>query len=309
MTDRPNFHFRQAQAAFDLIHLLQSLDDSQLARAGSEAFLTVVHDHSCRFENDADAKCFETLLPKAMDATVDAEIAVAMFVANDLQKGLWHGDAREIAGIAKAAVRRAPHHIRSALLRGLDALDVQNDLFYWNDPAKYLLPDESRLTRPLERILPKLCEIARAMDMPTRKSVAAADYGYDTDGYLVALNNVLSDNSCLIPDNGYRYPSEVVELVSHSRSNPGFVPCTALLLANALQGKDNQGWFEFRWSNLAADYNALPDDVGGPILAGLRYLYETGEDFLCYTGCEVCDPVTAQEGMIGYVKLPDDDFV
>lgn len=98
----------------------------------------------------------------------------------------------------------------------------------------------------------------------------------------------------------------MVELVSHVRDTPGFVPCTALLLANALQGRDNEGWFEFRRSNLAADYNALPDSVRVTILAGLLYLYESGEDFLSYTGSKNCDPVSSPESLIGFVDFPDE---
>lgn len=303
MLERPNFEFRRAQAAFDLIWLLKSLDDTRLAHAGSEAFPKVVRHRSCRFESDADAKCFETLVSGALETSDGAEIAVAMIVANDLQRGHWHGDAKEIAEFAVEPVRQAPHKLRAAILRGLDALE---DLSYRYGTNEYFLPKESRLTRPINQVLPKLCTIARGMDLPTRKSVAAADHGCDIEKHLEALENVLAAENCTFSNDEYWYPSEVVELASHVRDSPGFVPCTALLLANAVQGKNDLGWFEFRWSNLAADYNALPDSVRAPILAGLRCLYEAGEDFLTYTGHKRCDPVTAPDGMIDFVELADD---
>jgi len=303
MLERPNFEFRQAQAAFDLIWLLNSLDDTWLAHTGSEAFPKVVRDQSCRFESDRDAKCFETLVSRALEKSDDAEIAVAMIVANDLQRGHWKGDAKEIAEFAVEPVRQAPRKLRAAILRGLDALE---DLSYQYEPTEYFLPKESRLTRPVDQVLPKLCDIARAMDMPTRKSVAAADYGDEIEKHLEALENVLAAENCQFLKDEVWYPGEVVELVSLGRNAPGFVPCTALLLANAIQGRDNVGWFEFRWSNLAADYNALPNSVRTPILAGLRCLYEAGEDFLTDTGHKRCDPVSATDGMIDFVELADD---
>lgn len=303
--DRPDFQFRQAQSAFDLIWLLQAQDDVLLAEIGGQTFPKIVREKSCRFENETDATCFEQLAATALEAQEGADIAVAMIVANDLQRGLWCGDTKDFAEMAAKRVLAAGRPLRTAILRGLDTLE---DLSYDFEPTEYFQPDKSRLTRTSEQILPKLCEVAKVMDEPTRKSVAAADYGCDIDRHLEALNDVLSSETCLFPKDEVWYPSEVVELVSHVRETSGFVPCTALLLANALQGRDYVGWFEFRWSNLAADYNNLPKSVRTPILAGLRYLYESGEDFLTYTRAKHCDPVASPEGLIDYVQLHDDEF-
>ncbi|WP_394177911.1 hypothetical protein [Yoonia maritima] len=303
--DRPDFHFRQAQSAFDLIWLLQVQDDVLLAEIGGQGFPKIVREKSCRFEEETDAKCYEQLAATAIESSEGADIAVAMIVANDLQRGLWGGDTRDFAEMAAKKVLAAGRPLCTAIFRGLDALE---DLSYSYEPTEYFQPDKSRLTRTAEQILPQLCEIAKSMDEPTRKSVAAADYGCDIDRHLEALNDVLSSETCLFPNDEAWYPSEVVELVSHVRATSGFVPCTALLLANALQGRDNVGWFEFRWSNLAADYNVLPKTVRAPILAGLRFIYESGEDFLTYSGAKHCDPVASPEGFIDFVKLRDDEF-
>lgn len=303
--ERPDFGFRQAQAAYDLIWLLHVQDDARLVRSGGPDFPRIVRDQSCRFEGDADAKCYEQLASRALEASEGADLAVAMIVANDLQKGLWNGDSKEFAELAAHLVRVTTRDIRTAILRGLDAVE---EPLYSYEPTELFLPEESRLTRSVDQILPKLCAIARAMDQPTRESVAAADHGSDIDQHLEALNDVLSSVNCLFPKDEVWYPREVVELVSHVRATRGFVPCTALLLANALQGRDNVGWFEFRWSNLAADYNNLPKSVRAPILAGLRCLYEAGEDFSTYTGVKYCDPVISPESLIDFVVLPDDRF-
>jgi len=119
MLERPKFCFRQAQAAFDLIWVLQSLDDTRLRHVGGDAFPKVVREHSCRFESESDAKCFEILISKTLEANDDGEIAVAMIIANDLQKGLWHGDASEIAEFSMAPFRTASRKLRTAIFRGL----------------------------------------------------------------------------------------------------------------------------------------------------------------------------------------------
>lgn len=303
--DRPYFQFRQAQSAFDLIWLLQAQNDVLLAEVGGPEFPKIVRENSCRFEEETEAKCYEQLAVTALESSDGAEIAVAMIAANDLQRGLWDGDSRDFAEMAVEKILAAGRPIRTAIFRGLDTLE---DLSYSYEPTEYFQPNKSRLTRTADQILPKLCEVAKAMDEPTRKSVAAADYGCDIDRHLEALNDVLSSETCLFPKDDVWYPSEVVELVSHVRATSGFVPCTALLLANALQGSDNVGWFEFRWSNLAADYNDLPESVRTPILAGLRFLYESGEDFLTFTRAKHCDPVASPEGLIDFVQLHDDEF-
>ncbi|MCE8547253.1 hypothetical protein KBY25_15605 [Ruegeria pomeroyi] len=302
---RPDLNFRKAQAAHDLIWLLQSQNDVRLIRCGGESFPTVVRQQSSRFEREADAECFADLAAKALDAAEGSNFAVAMIVANDLQDGLWSGAAREFAELAPAGLRSAPRHLRTAILRGLDALAENRPN---NERTEYLWPELSRLTRSLNQILPKLCRIARAMDEPTRRSVAAADYVPDAEKHLEALNVVLASETCLFPKDDTWFPSEVVELVSHNRQKPGFVPCTALLLANAMQSRDNEGWFDFRLHSLTAEYTTLPTRVRDPLIAGVRFLYEPDKSFLAYRGDRRFDPITSTKSLIDFVELPDDDF-
>lgn len=297
---RPDFSFRQAQSAFDIVSILQSTESERLGQAYGRDLAEMVQGTAYRFENEAASKCYETLASAALDSAEDAELAVAVLVANDLQRGLWSGDAREFGEAAVERIQGASPKLRSAILRGLDVLE---DIEFRFEPAKYLLPRNSRLTRPKEEILPKLHHIARGMDPRTRESVAAADYGYRTEEYLEALNDVLSSEDCRFPKNGSMSPSEVVNLVAYVRDTPGFVNCTALLLANAIPTLDEKEWFAFRWERLAVDYNALPDSVRGPILAGIRYLFEADKDFLCYSGRKDWDPVQTPDSMILPVDL------
>ena len=295
--ERPTFFFRQAQSTFDLIKILQSVDDTLLAKLGGDTLVGVVRDSACRFMYESEGECYAAVASVALDAAENAELAIALLVANELQRGRWSGDTKEFAEVAIERVATAPSELRSAILRGLDTLE---DFAFRYEPFEYLLPKESRLTLTKEKILPKLCGVARNVDQSTLKSIAAADYGHDTAKHLEALQLALSNDGCQFPKNEFWYPSEVVELVAHVRTTPGFVPCTALLLANALPSNDKMGWFEFRWHNLAADYNTLPESARGPVLAGLRYLYEAGAGFRPYNGNKICDPVLSPEGMIHF---------
>ena len=82
-----------------------------------------------------------------------------------------------------------------------------------------------------------------------------------------------------LPDEGW-YPSEVVELVAHVPGSPGHEGCTAILLLNVLQTGDLQGWFDFRWQEQGAAYCDLKPSKRDPILAAIRYLYETDRQFM-----------------------------
>ena len=83
---------------------------------------------------------------------------------------------------------------------------------------------------------------------------------------------------------------------------PGFLECTAILMANAIQDNDRTGWFDYRLESIGATYFELPARAA-PIIAGLRYLYETDEHFLSYYTSQY-DPVLAPERMIPLVDFP-----
>ena len=291
-----NLTFRQAQSAFDLISILRSFGDDALVACGGRDLPRIVKSGACRLDSEAHANCYEALISTALEASSGAEIAVAVLVSNELQGGFWWGDAKELAASATERIAVAPLKLRTAILRGLDT--VEDHAAYRYEPVSYLLPDQSRLTAQRNQTLAQLCQIARGMDLRTRQCVANADYGYRAEEHLQALHEVLSSENCQFPNGETWFPSEVVELVSLVRETPGFVVCTALLLANALPSNDKMGWFEFRWERLAVEYNSLPASVRAPILAGFRYLYEADKEFLCYSKRKDWDPVDAPDLMI-----------
>lgn len=300
--ERAMYTFREAQSAFDLIATSKSFDDASLVQTGGNRLVDVVRGSSCRLKHDSDAACYEMLESTALDCAENAALAIAVLVANELQQGLWAGGTKELAEMAAARIRTAHPTLRAAILRGTDTLE---DHAYRYEPATYILPEFTRLTHRAEEILPELCQLARSMDPKTRTNVAKADYGDGSGEHLAALNAVLATEDCMFPKDEVWFPSEVVELVAHVRSTPGFVQCTALLLANAIPTNDKMGWFPFRWERLGSEYNALPDSTRSVILAGIRCLYEAEPSkFLPYTERNNWDPVQRPERLISFADMP-----
>ncbi|WP_341368825.1 hypothetical protein [Yoonia sp. BS5-3] len=291
----PEYSFRQAQSAFDLISLLQAHDDQRLTTIGGSNLIRVIRENGCRFLCDDDQASYEELATLCLDASDDAEIATAVLIANTLQHGLWHEDTKDFADAATVRIHEAPDVLRAAILRGLDTIE---DSAFRYEPASYLLPQTSRLTQHVGDVMPALCRLAQRMDSHIQKSVSQADYGYLADQHLEALGEALANEDCQFPKNESWFPREVVELVAHVPSTPGFVECTALLLANALPTNDRMGWFNFRWERLSAEYNGLPESCRNTIFAGFRYLYEADKEFLCFSQRKNWHPIQASEGMI-----------
>ena len=131
-----------------------------------------------------------------------------------------------------------------------------------------------------------LIRIAKSMTEEERLSVAHAD-SYRRDGdvekHLAALNDVLARADCRFPDDTW-FPLEPVELVAWSPEAMGFVPCTALLLIDALgdgtfHANDGQGGLSSRWGLNYDAYCKLPGELSAPILRAFRFLYETADEF------------------------------
>ncbi|MBD3679164.1 MAG: hypothetical protein HUJ27_12300 [Rhodobacteraceae bacterium] len=282
MPDRPPLTFREAQAVHDLCQSALPFVDEQTAE--------LLNTQAGRFESDADLALFERLYTGEQDPA-----SVAVLLADALQDGI----ARGTLDVVARSTDGAPPSLRAALVNGWLMLREQHALGYPSPDLRF--SPEDRVTRPAEKILPALRAIARELKEPTLTSVAKADYGMDWEEHRSALLEVLFEQDCLFTEDQSWTPSEVVELVAHVRSSPGFVPCTSILLVNALVQGDHVDWFPFRWEGHAPDYRALPPRVRGPILAGIRYLYESDPHFLeHYT--RPYDPLETPEWLIPLVE-------
>lgn len=122
--------------------------------------------------------------------------------------------------------RSAPAKIRAAIMNGLR--EAQNCGLVRSD-----IPIDAQdcLTTKREEVVAPLLTLARSLTPKERAEIAKADYGYEVDAFLAALNDLLASDDCRFRVSWY--PAEVVELVSHASEAEGFVSCTAILLTNA----------------------------------------------------------------------------
>ena len=300
--NRPNFTFRQAQAAFDVIELAKRADDALLVAIGGERLPKIVREQGARFEKDEDLEALEAVSLKAAkpEHPETCTLALAIFLADALQDGLSHGTLEGYAETALQAIHGAPRLTRAALVR---AFATTRDLGGMGvlPPELPFAPDEN-LTCDRDTLIAPLCDLARNMDSPTRDFVSEADYGSDAEKHREALSRVLLRETCLLEKDEYWHPSEVVELIAHVPGQPGFLECTALLMANSVQDNDNQGYFDYRFESIGAAYFDQPGRAA-PVIAGLRYLYESDSHFLSYYTRQY-DPVLHPERMIPLVDFP-----
>lgn len=123
-------------------------------------------------------------------------------------------------------------------------------------------------------IIAPLCRIAREMTEEQLGSIAKADYGRDIEKHLTALRKLLKHEQCRFPEDDVWFPAEVVELVGYDPNAKGFIGCTAILIVNDVIRKGRVDLMSFRWMNEAKTYCKLPDDLYGPVLRGIRHIYE-----------------------------------
>ncbi len=189
----------------------------------------------------------------------------------------------------KDIYRAAAPPVRAALMNGFEQL--------WEH---HLLPDNCRpsrkdlLTRRLAEVEARLIPIARSITRAEIKAVAMADYGYKHTRHEEALLNLLDSPSLAYPTGEYWFPAEVVELTSHVQGETGWLPCTAIMLLDAVRTLDNRSNAEFRFGRQWRDYSRLPALDRAALHAGFRYLYESDVSwypFFKYTPCLDGGPV------------------
>lgn len=267
--------FRRLQAVADLCAV--AVDGAGALPDGAAA---LIHAHGCRFE--ATESNLMLLGPvEETAATPEAPgfaAAQALLLADCLQGGL---DPRGLAfwwDVVEAERSTLPVQARTAILTGYAA--VADDIPGMNGPGTDDLVSIDR-----QAVLDELHAIARRVPRPVLEDIAKADYGYQADRHLEALEDALASPTGWRADNP-TYPSEVVELVSHVPEKPGFAAMTALLMADAVERGDFCGDMEFRWSNNSATYLAMPVSIGPAVLAGFRCLYETVQGWNPYLNAE-----------------------
>lgn len=278
--------FRTAQAVSDLIHHVKPLLAQHLAAVAEasgmnlaetgEAFRHLRNDGYV-FKRDETLRLFMRLNGLAVTEAKGFELAVVVLLADSLQNP---HDPDFLAQVWEATVDHLsnwPATLRAGVANGLRQAVALDQI---NLPT--LPMDQDYLSHSADHIADHLLRIARSMRRDELYEVARADYGCDLEKHFAALMDVIGKRDGIFLETDAWFPSEVVELISHTPGAAGHEGCTAILLLNALQTNDRAGWFDFRWPNQGAAYCALRPSVRDPILAGIRQLYEADPEFLVF---------------------------
>ncbi|MDC0659840.1 hypothetical protein N6L27_17710 [Leisingera sp. SS27] len=170
----------------------------------------------------------------------------------------------------KDIYRAATPPVRAALMNGFKRLRHSRLL-----PDDCKPSEEDLLTRALSDVEEILIPIARSMTSAEIESVAAADYGMDLEKHMGALTDLLDSPTLAYPPGERWFPAEVVELTSHVQGRTGWLPCSAIMLLDAVRTLDNRSNAEFRFESQWRDYRRLPARERAAFHAALRYLYES----------------------------------
>ena len=158
--------------------------------------------------------------------------------------------------------RKAPKQIRAAIFNGLrTGTECQEDC----------------LTNSTGEVIAKLIALARRLTAEERTEISAGDYGCDIGKHRAALDALLETEDCRFADTWF--PAEVVELTAHVPDAPGFVGCTALVLANAIYDGDKVDHAAFRWHQHRHAYHRLASVQAQLLLRAFRILYEAIPDW------------------------------
>ena len=276
--------FRTWQAITDLTHHAGPLITRHFRALAAACGLTpqqagaavrALRNDYFRFQSDQTLALLDGLEKIARTGAEGFDLAITLLLADRLQTGRAAARLSEAWQIAATRLPNQPDTRRAAMANGLRRALQLGLIKLRNPPA-----DADCKTRDAAPIAEHLLRIARSMRPDELQAVAGADYGMDVDRHGAALREVIAHQDGVLLSEQSWYPSEVIELTAHVASAPGFEGCTAILLLTAFRQGDQQGWFDFRWELLSRAYCSLRPSTRDPILAAIRYLYETDPDFL-----------------------------
>jgi len=133
------------------------------------------------------------------------------------------------------------------------------------------------------RILTALVELVQTASEREIAEIAATERHGDGTGdplarHVKALREVIFEQSGVLTEDQYWFPSEAVELTAYAPGAPGrtFALSTAILLINELG--DHQSFaMDERWSRFGRDYLNVEEPFRTPLLLGIRWLSENDE--------------------------------
>ena len=278
----PDPGFRTRQAVSDLVAHVKPLLSPWFGAVARASGLTIVQtgeaiqllrDDRFRFSRDETFALLDGLESLALAQGAGFEVAVVILLADLLQTRQASRPLAEGWAAAQVRLRDWPETLRAAVANGL-AQGAALGLIAEAPTAT------DCVTRAAEVIAEPLLRMVRAMRPDELLEVA--DQGEDMENDLDALKAVIRHQRGIFGTDGP--PVVGVENVANLPGAPGFEGCTALMLLNLLGNGDPQNWVAAHWQSLGAGYCALRASARDPVLAAVRYAYET-------------DPMFAPEGI------------
>ena len=275
--------FRTWQAVSDLIHHVGPLLGQHLAVLARAMGVTprevgtavaLLRDDGFAFRRDATLGLMDGAERVAIEGGAGFDLAVVLLLADLLQSRAAQPLLADVWPEAAVRLRGWPATLRAAVAKGL--IRARELGLVQMDPIDPGLG----VTRRADEIADHLLQIARSMRREELWAVTQADRGHDAERHHAALVECIARRDGIFLADETWFPSEVVELVAHDPKHPGHAGCTAILLLNVLKHGDGQDWIGYRWQHQAAAYIGLKPSQRDPILAGVRYVYETEEAFL-----------------------------
>ncbi len=274
----PGPDFRTLQAISDLVAHVKPLLPPSFGALATASGLTIVQtgeavqmlrDDQFSFSRDETFALLDGLERLAIAHREGFEAAVVILLTDLLQTRNASGLPAAVWAAAQLRLREWPETLRAAVANGLRrAVDLGLIVQELPSPADCLTRGAGVIAAPLLRI-------ARAMRPDELLTVA--DHGDDIEADLDALKMAIRHHGGIFGKQEPRVAG--VALAANTPGTPGFEGCTALMLLDALGTGGRRDWASSHWDKLAAEYCALRPSARDPVLAAVRYVYETDPGF------------------------------
>ncbi len=240
--------------------------------ADAQALTRLILHQGARLETEKDRLLLDALLFAASQPEIDPAAfaaATAILLADRLQSGFGQEDLGHFWSTFHPAYFALPSHDRAAITQGFLAGAALGRLRQ-AEPE----PQLAHMTQSIEKVSSDL--LLRASQDRARLVGAVEEAVGPQMATLILphLRMLLAG----IPQQPLTGDSPLFEPLLAMASNPlhqCFRSATALLLHQAVQTGDAEGWFAITlWQEMVEHWLGLDEMSGRPILAGLRYLYE-----------------------------------
>ncbi|MDV7144583.1 hypothetical protein R3X27_18040 [Tropicimonas sp. TH_r6] len=240
--------------------------------ADAQALTRLILHQGARLETEQDQQLLDALLFAATQPEADPAAfaaATAILLADRLQSGLGQDDLGQFWSSFHPAYFALPAHDRAAIAQSFLA-GASLGRVRLPDPE----PQLAHLTQGIEKVVSDLLQLASRDRAKLVGAVEEIVGSQMAPLVLPQLRMLLAG----IPQQPLTGDSPLFEPLLAMASNPShmaFRPATALLLLQAVQSRDDEGWFSITlWPETVETWLGLDEMSGRPILAGLRYLYE-----------------------------------